>query len=78
MTQLRRAVDQAAVEGRDFMRDAVNANAMAQAMTRTVTDYVEQEQAAGRELKPVGTGKAYPRQVSRLPGCKQLVRAART
>ena len=50
--RLRAAVDRAVVVGRDFMRGGVDADRMAHAMAQTVEDYVAQEQAAGRDLKP--------------------------
>ena len=54
VSRLRAAVEQATAVGRDFIRGGVDADAMAHAMTQTVADYVAQEQAAGRDLKPVG------------------------
>lgn len=50
--RLHTAVDRAVAVGRDFVRGAVDADHMAHAMTQTVSDYVAQEQAAGRDLKP--------------------------
>lgn len=50
--RLRTAVDRAVVLGRDFVRGGIDADQMAHAMMQTASEYVAQEQAAGRDLKP--------------------------
>ena len=50
--RLRSAINRAVLVGRDFVRGGVDADQMAHAMTQTVSNYVAQEQAAGRDLKP--------------------------